>query len=120
MNVKFRVLSAGVLFFVGSASLMAQSKKSDTLSKETTIEEVVLVRTGYNQTEAQHVTGAISTVTSKQIENTPGATVQQAMVGKVAGVDISFGSGQPGSSAFRVDMRGTTSIYGNNIPLYIL
>lgn len=119
MNVKLRVLSAGVLFFIGGQAL-AQKTKNDTIPKETSIEEVVMVQVGYSKIKRENVTGAVSSVKAKDIANTPGATVQQALVGKIAGVDISFGSGQPGSSAFRVDIRGTASINGNNTPLYVL
>jgi threonine/homoserine/homoserine lactone efflux protein len=49
MNVKLRVLSAGVLFFIGGQMLLAQktNQKKDTATKVKDIEEVVVV--GYTK-----------------------------------------------------------------------
>ncbi|MBA5246841.1 SusC/RagA family TonB-linked outer membrane protein [Marnyiella aurantia] len=117
MNVKLRVLSAGVLFFVGHAVSAQQVVDTTNVSD---IEEIVLVTTGYSTVKKERVSGAITSVKSDDIENTPGATVQQALVGKLSGVDISFGSGAPGSASLRVDIRGTQTINGAVAPLYIV
>ncbi|MBW8361625.1 MAG: SusC/RagA family TonB-linked outer membrane protein [Kaistella sp.] len=117
MNVKLRVLSAGVLFFIGHA--VSAQQVTDT-TKVAEIEEVVLINTGYTQVKKERVSGAITSVKAEDIENTPGATVQQALVGKLSGVDISFGSGAPGSTNLRVDIRGTQTINGAVSPLYIV
>ena len=119
MNVKLRMLSAGVLFFIGGQMVTAQKTKPkrDTIQD---IEKVEIVKVGYTNIKRANTTSDIASVKAADIENTPGATVQQALTGKLAGVDISFGSGQPGSSNFRVDVRGTSTINGNNTPLYIL
>ncbi len=115
MNVKLRVLSAGVLFFIGHTV----SAQVDT-TKVVDIEEVVVVSTGYTTLKKEQVSGAVSSVKAKDVESTPGATLQQALVGKLSGVDISFGSGAPGSANFRVDIRGTKSINGTVDPLYVV
>ncbi|TXF76228.1 SusC/RagA family TonB-linked outer membrane protein [Chryseobacterium sp.] len=117
MNVKLRVLSAGVLFFIGHA--VSAQQVTDT-TKVAEIEEVVLINTGYTQVKKERVSGAITSVKAEDIENTPGSTVQQALVGKLSGVDISFGSGAPGSANLRVDIRGTQTINGAVSPLYIV
>ncbi|SMP07588.1 SusC/RagA family TonB-linked outer membrane protein [Chryseobacterium profundimaris] len=119
MNVKLRVLSAGVLFFIGGQIVSAQKikPKKDTINN---IEEVVIVNLGYTKMKKENTTGDVASVKAEDIESTPGATVQQALTGKLAGVDISFGSGQPGSSNFRVDIRGTNTINGTSTPLYVL
>ncbi len=64
MSVKLRVLSAGVLFFMGQ-SVYAQKAKSDTTSTKE-IEEVVVVGFGQKKT-VQELTGSASTMTSKSI-----------------------------------------------------
>ena len=119
MNVKLRLMSAGVLFFIGGQLVTAQNTKpkKDTIKN---IEEVVIVNLGYTKMKRENTTSDVASVKAADIESTPGATVQQALVGKLAGVDISFGSGQPGSSNFRVDIRGTSTINGSNTPLYVL
>ncbi|MCY0969525.1 SusC/RagA family TonB-linked outer membrane protein [Chryseobacterium wangxinyae] len=120
MNVKLRLMSAGVLFFIGGQLITAQNTKpkKDTINQN--IEEVVIVNLGYTKMKRENTTSDVASVKAADIESTPGATVQQALVGKLAGVDISFGSGQPGSSNFRVDIRGTSTINGSNTPLYVL
>ena len=45
MNVKLKVLTAGVLFFIGAEAVMAQKTKSDSV-KTKNIDEVIVV--GYN------------------------------------------------------------------------
>lgn len=45
MNVKFKVLSAGVLFFMGQ-SVLAQNTKRDSATSTKSIEEVVIVGFG--------------------------------------------------------------------------
>ncbi|MEC3877189.1 SusC/RagA family TonB-linked outer membrane protein [Chryseobacterium salviniae] len=119
MNVKLRMLSAGVLFFIGGQMVTAQKTKpkKDTIKN---IEEVVIVNLGYTKMKKENTTSDVASVKAEDIESTPGATVQQALTGKLAGVDISFGSGQPGSSNFRVDIRGTNTINGTTTPLYVL
>src|SRR5690606_36770823 len=63
---------------------------------------------------------AASTVTSKTIEGRPNASVIQTLQGQVPGLNISTGSGQPGSGT-TVILRGLGSITDNsNKPLVIL
>ena len=54
MNVKLKVLTAGVLFFTGQA-LSAQQTKSDSTSKQKEIEEVVVI--GYKKVKISQATG---------------------------------------------------------------
>lgn len=118
MNVKLRVLSVGVLFFTGQM-LMAQKKKSDTATKVTDIEEVVVLGSfGIKETQEQKV-GAYSVVTSKTLERPNALSVDMAIAGQVSGAVISSNSGQPGSNA-KVLIRGISSLTGDNQPLYII
>lgn len=81
------------------------------------LEEVIV--TGYSTTTKESSTSAIATVTSKNIELVPIATFEQILQGKAAGLNVSSGSGQPGTVA-SVTIRGANSINGNTQPLYIL
>lgn len=117
MNVKLRVLSAGVLFFTGQA-LFAQSKPTDTTAKETQIEEVVMV--GFGQKRAvQEITGSTSTMKAKAIDDVPVASVDKLLQGRVSGVQTGSSSGQPGGFA-SVRVRGVASINGGVSPIYII
>lgn len=81
------------------------------------LEEVVI--TGYTDQSRQKITGSITTVTTRQIENIPVATFEQRLQGRTPGVFISSGSGQPGSAS-TIRIRGSASITGGNDPLYVM
>lgn len=116
MNVKLRVLSVGVLFFAGH-TLMAQKAKKDTTTKTKEIEEVVLVG-GVKLDPAQKV-GSYSVVGKTNFESTPFSTVDEVLNGRVAGLNFSSASGDPGSSNM-VIIRGVSSLIGTPNPLYVI
>jgi ferric enterobactin receptor len=116
MNVKLRVLSAGVLFFIGHSAMAQKVKKDTTSTKE--IEEVVVVGFGQKKT-VQEMTGSASTMTSKAIEDVPVASVDKMLQGRVSGVQTGQASGQPGGFA-NVRVRGVSSINGVTSPIYIV
>lgn len=116
MNVNLRVLSVGVLFFTGHM-LSAQKKKSDTATKTKEIEEVVLVG-GVKLDPAQKV-GAYNVVSKANFESTPFSSVDEVLNGRVAGLNFSSASGDPGSSNM-VIIRGVSSLIGTPNPLYVI
>jgi len=118
MNVKLRVLSAGALFFLGQA-VYAQKKPKDTASKETKIEEVVVL--GYSKTiTKKNSTVASNTVGDVFLENRPNANVLTSLQGAAPGVIMNGGSGSPGSAKFSLLIRGTSSINGNTDALIVI
>ena len=56
-----------------------------------------------------------SGVTSEDIQRAPGQSVEEVLKGRVAGVTVTQVDG-----GLAVRIRGATSIYGNNEPLYVL
>ena len=80
------------------------------------LDEVVVV--GYGTQRKVNVTGAISTVKSKDLENVPNGRIEQALQGRVSGVTIMQNSGQPGSSS-TIRVRGITT-FNNNNPLWVV
>ncbi|NML38024.1 TonB-dependent receptor [Chitinophaga sp. G-6-1-13] len=87
--------------------------------KESTsgLNEVVVI--GYGTQRKKDVTGAISSVNSKDLRNVPVRNAAEALQGKVSGVTVSQSSGSPGSAPV-VRIRGIGSISGSNTPLYIV
>lgn len=86
----------------------------------TELNEVVVV--GYGTQERRSITGAIAKVNAKDaIENIPVADPLQAIQGRVAGVQVTSGSGRPGQAQV-VRVRGVASIgvAGSNDPLYVV
>lgn len=82
-----------------------------------TLSEVVVV--GYGTQEQRELTGAVGSVSSKDIKGVVVTGLDQAMQGKIAGVQVTQNSGEPGGGV-SVRIRGLGSITGGNEPLYIV
>jgi TonB-linked SusC/RagA family outer membrane protein len=80
------------------------------------LEGVVVV--GYGVQKKSVVTGAISSVKAKDLENVQITRIEQALQGRTSGVTITSSSGQPGAGS-TVRIRGTTSINDSD-PLYVV
>ncbi|NJN24611.1 MAG: TonB-dependent receptor [Cyclobacteriaceae bacterium] len=81
----------------------------------TALSEIVVV--GYGTQERAKVTGAISSVSAKEITQTPVVSFDQALQGRAPGVFVT-NSGSPGKNPIvRIRGIGTT---GNNDPLYVI
>lgn len=117
MNVKLRVLSAGVLFFLGQ-SVIAQTKKSDTIKTED-IKEVVVLGYSRTATKAKDVTSS-TTVSAEKFENRPTTSFLNSLQGESPGLTINSTSGQPGSSKIDVVIRGIGSLSAGSEPLYVI
>lgn len=85
--------------------------------KKDVLDEVVVV--GYGSQKKSVVTGAISSVKAKDLENVPSNRIEQSLQGRVAGVTIAQNSGQPGSAS-TVRVRGITTFGGGNSPLWVV
>lgn len=81
------------------------------------LDETVII--GYGSVQKKDVTGSISVVSSKDIEDIPFNTVDNALAGKAAGVEVTKTDGTPGG-AVRIRIRGSTSLLGGNTPLYVI
>jgi len=81
------------------------------------LDEVVAV--GYGTMKKSDLTGSVVSVNSDEIIKTPMPRVDQALQGKIAGVNISNNKAQPGSDA-TILIRGANSINGNNSPLIVV
>lgn len=82
----------------------------------TSIEEVVVI--GYGTQKRSEITGAISSIKGEDISNVTSGGFQEALQGKVAGVNITPTSGQPGG-ALDMNIRGV-STFGNGNPLFVI
>ena len=112
-----------------SFSIVGYEKLSRTIGAATTInvelasveavlEEVVI--TGYARESKAKFAGAVTTISGKTVNDVPVGSFDQAFQGRVPGMLVNSGSGQPGSSAV-VTIRGIKSIQGAGAqPLYVL
>jgi len=83
----------------------------------TGLNDVVVI--GYGTTQRKDLTGAVSTVSGKSIENVPFNTIDNALAGRAAGVQVTKSDGTPGG-AVRIRIRGSSSLLGGNDPLYVI
>ena len=81
------------------------------------LDEVIII--GYGTTTVKDATGAVASVTSKDFNGGAIAAPEQLIQGKVAGVQITQSSGEPGAG-IAIRIRGTTSVRSNNDPLYVV
>ncbi|QFG53453.1 SusC/RagA family TonB-linked outer membrane protein [Chryseobacterium sp.] len=80
----------------------------------------VTINAGYYTVKDKERTGSIAKVTAKDIENQPVTNVLSAIQGRMAGVSITQGGGNPGGG-FDIQIRGRNSLRREgNDPLYII
>lgn len=91
-----------------------------TITLESTTEalgEVVVV--GYGQVKKSDLTGSVASVSVGEIKKTAVTSLDQALQGRAAGVQVTQNSGSPGAST-TIRIRGGNSIQGDNEPLYVI
>lgn len=81
------------------------------------LNEVIVV--GYGTQTKKDLTTAVTTISSKDIQNQPITNPLQAIQGKAAGVQVTSQSGKPGAG-ITVSVRGNTSLTASNSPLYVI
>lgn len=79
--------------------------------------EVVLI--GYGTQSKKDLTGSVATIEAKDLQNNTKTSVDQMIQGKVAGVQVSQTSGQPGGGV-SIRIRGNSSLNTSNEPLYVI
>lgn len=82
-----------------------------------TIEELVVI--GYGTQKKSDLTGAVGLTNVVELQKAPVSSVDQAMAGRIAGVQVTSGDEQPGSS-MNIVIRGGNSLTQSNSPLYVI
>ncbi|WP_161599469.1 TonB-dependent receptor [Hymenobacter nivis] len=80
------------------------------------LNDVVVI--GYGTARKSDLTGAVASVSSAQLTQVATSDPVQALQGRVAGVEVTSNSGQPGSGT-RIRVRGVGTI-NNSDPLYVV
>lgn len=111
-----------IISYTGFANqeLVVNSNQMTVLMKQDAkkLDEVEVVSVGYQKLKRSEITGAVSSVRAKDLNlSTP--TLSQALVGKVAGVQVSQVSGAPYSGT-KIRVRGIGSINASSEPLYVI
>lgn len=81
------------------------------------LEEIVVI--GYGNVRREALTGSVSSINGKAVEQVPVSSVAEALSGKLAGVQVTSADGSPDADII-VRVRGGGSITQDNSPLYIV
>jgi TonB-linked SusC/RagA family outer membrane protein len=81
------------------------------------LDEVIVVGYGTQKREAK--TGSVGVVANNEIQNIPEVSIDKMLAGKVAGVQVTANSGQPGADS-DIRIRGISSILAGTDPLYVI
>src|SRR6185503_10113817 len=109
-----------IFSYVGFASQEIASDRTASVTMspgENKLDEVVVV--GYGTTKRRDLTGSIVSVKSAEITARPGPNAMESLQGRVAGLDITRASGQPGA-AVNIQLRGIRSFTASGNPLFII
>lgn len=111
------VLHISYIGYVGQDVKVTGSQPITVVMKEDTetLDEVVIVGTSMKKSD---LTGAVSSVSSKVLQEKPVTNVNQALQGRVAGVFISQGA-KPSDDA-SIKIRGINTINGSTDPIYVV
>lgn len=111
-----------VVSFIGYASKsvnIAGKTRLDIALKEDThaIDDVIVV--AYGTAKKESFTGSVAVVKGEELEHRKVSNVTKALDGLAPGVQVTSGSGQPGSGT-TVAIRGFGSINASSTPLYVV
>ena len=98
---------------VGTKSVVDVTIESDSKA----LSEVVVI--GYGTAKKSDLTGSVGSVKEAELRERPVPSLNQALQGKVAGVQVNINSGRPGGRS-NVRIRGFSSINSSNNPLYVV
>lgn len=123
-NFTFRDISAGemlVISFIGRKTVEVRAREGMRVILPLTSQELdeAGIQVGYGEVQRRALTGAVSSVGSKDIRKRPVTSVLSALEGMVTGVVVNNTYGQPGDSP-EIRIRGFGSVNGENMPLYVV
>ena len=81
------------------------------------LDQVVVI--GYGTQKKRDLTGSIAKVNVADLQKAPVRSFEEALAGRVAGVQVTSADGQPGSTSTIV-IRGNNSLTQDNSPLYVV
>lgn len=109
-----------VISYVGMQTQeVAASKSMKVVLKDASNELEAVLVVGYGTQSKKNLTDNIARVTAKDIQQVPVANVQNALVGKLAGVQITQTNGKV-DGGINIRVRGAASISAGTQPLYVL
>jgi len=86
-------------------------------SEAALLDDIVIV--AYGQVKKSDLTGSVSSISGEAISRSAPISVDQALQGRAAGVQVTQVSGRPGGET-SIRIRGTSSINAGNEPLFVI
>jgi TonB-dependent starch-binding outer membrane protein SusC len=113
-----KIIISYVSFESQEVDVSSQSNISVSLQQDVSeLEEVVVI--GYGTVLKKDLTGSVASVKVSETISRQSTTVDQLLQGRAAGVQVTQNAANPGSG-ISVRIRGTSSLRGNNEPLYVV
>lgn len=113
-----KIIVSYVGFVSQEINIEGQNNISVSLEQDVSeLEEVVVI--GYGTVLKKDLTGSVSSVKVSETISRQSTTVDQLLQGRAAGVQVTQNAANPGSG-ISVRIRGTSSLRGNNEPLYVV
>ena len=109
-----------VISFIGyiTQELEAAPMMNILLQDDTeTLEEVVVI--GYGQAKKTDMTGSVTAIKPDKISKGVTTSAQDMLAGKIAGVNVTSNSGEPGTGS-TIRIRGGSSLNASNDPLIVI
>jgi TonB-linked SusC/RagA family outer membrane protein len=111
-----------VFTYIGYLSQERNVGKNTTISVILSVEskslnEVVVI--GYGEVARRDLTGSVASVKMNELQKAPVRSFEEALAGRLAGVNVTSSDGQPGS-AINIVIRGNNSVTQDNSPLYVI
>jgi TonB-linked SusC/RagA family outer membrane protein len=107
---------------------LTENQKLNILEGESRVIDIVLIEDlmqlddvvviGYGTQKKSDLTGAVSSVSSEELLKSPTVNLEQALQGRVSGVQVTQATGAPGAET-RLRVRGVIT-FGDAAPLYII
>jgi len=113
-----------VISYVGYKTIEVEVASSTNDFKVSMVEDILktseVVVTGLvSSVKRQNVANSVATLSARELSIAPTQTLDGALSGKFTGVNVSQNSGAPGGG-ISINLRGVTTINGENQPLYVL
>jgi len=120
LNIQGNVIVLKAVGYV-TQEVLVQGKTSITIKMQedqTMLNDVVIV--GYGQKKKVTLTGSVSSISGKDIKQSPSPSLQNTLAGRITGFSSQQRSGQPGNDGATFNIRGVSSYTGNNNPLIVV
>lgn len=117
---KGRILIFSIVNYVNQEVNVAGKSEVDVVMSNDTkgLNEVIVV--GYGTQKKITTTGAVSTISGDAIRQTPSASLQNTLIGRVPGIVTQQRSGRPGSDGADIKIRGLSTSNGSGAPLVVV